>query len=102
MQCDQIRQYLKPYAEGTLPGYKAAWVVQHLAGCQVCAASVATERARMQGAAPPVAAAVEAPGQPAGTEFAAVQRPVPVGLKVAAVALIGAAVVGAFWLLVTT
>lgn len=36
MQCEQIRPYRHEYQEGSLVPYKAAWVVQHLAGCEAC------------------------------------------------------------------
>lgn len=102
MQCDQIRQYLTPYVDGSLPGYKAAWVVQHLAGCSACAATVAAERRRTEGYPPPMAAAAEPCAQQRNTEFEAVQRPVPAGLQVAAAVLLLAAAGGVFWLLVST
>lgn len=104
MQCDQIRQYLTPYVEGSLPGYKVAWVVQHLAGCPACAAAVAGQRSshRPEGNPLPVAAAVEPRHAPADNHFEAVQRPVPAGLQVAAVVLMLAAAGGAVWLLVST
>lgn len=38
MNCSLIRSYLQEYAAGTLPAYKAGWVVQHLAGCEDCSA----------------------------------------------------------------
>jgi predicted anti-sigma-YlaC factor YlaD len=36
VQCEQIRPYHQEYQEGSLAPYKAAWVVQHLAGCEAC------------------------------------------------------------------
>jgi anti-sigma factor RsiW len=102
MQCDQIRQYLTAYVDGTLPGYKTAWVIQHLAGCQVCAAAAAAERRRAADHPLPMAAAAEPRVRPQETNFEAVQRPVPAGVQVAAAVLLIAAAGGAFWLLVST
>ncbi len=44
MQCEQIRKYLAEYVAGELPGYKKAWVAQHLAGCDACRAEAEGER----------------------------------------------------------
>jgi len=99
MQCDQIRPYLEPYAEGTLPGYKVAWVVQHLAGCEACNAAAEARRSPARSAQQvPVAATVE---QPARTEtaFEPVQRPVPLWLQWATAVLVMAAAGGAVWLI---
>jgi predicted nucleic acid-binding Zn-ribbon protein len=38
VNCSLIRSYLQEHAAGTLPAYKAGWVVQHLAGCPDCTA----------------------------------------------------------------
>jgi anti-sigma factor RsiW len=102
MQCDQIRQYLTAYVDGTLPGYKTAWVIQHLAGCQACAAAVAAERRGAEDHPVPMAAAVEPEARRQETDSEAVQRPVPAGVQVAAAVLLIAAAGGAFWLLVST
>ncbi|HYF77451.1 MAG TPA: zf-HC2 domain-containing protein [Symbiobacteriaceae bacterium] len=102
MQCDQIRQYLTAYVDGTLPGYKTAWVIQHLAGCQACAAAVAAERRAAEDHPVPMAAAVEPEARRQETNSEAVQRPVPAGVQVAAAVLLIAAAGGAFWLLVST
>ncbi|HWI51760.1 MAG TPA: zf-HC2 domain-containing protein [Symbiobacteriaceae bacterium] len=99
MQCDQIRPYIDSYAEGTLPGYKVAWVVQHLAGCEACHAAADAARrcpARSVQQAP-VAATVE-PAR-AETAFEPVQRPVPRWLQWATAILVMAAAGGAVWLI---
>lgn len=109
MQCDQIRQYLTQYAEGALPGYKVAWVVQHLAGCEACTAEAErAKRTRQQARTGPEPAPWQPAvrGQPvAGAReqrsengFEAVQRPVPRWLQLATVILIAAAAGGALWL----
>lgn len=99
MQCDQIRPYIESYVEGTLPGYKVAWVVQHLAGCETC--NAAAEAARRQLAphmhVAPVAATVE-PSK-SETAFEPVQRPVPLWLQWATAVLVMAAAGGAVWLI---
>ena len=102
MQCDQIRQYLTAYVDGTLPGYKTAWVVQHLAGCQACAAAVSAERRHVNEHPLPMAATVEPPTRRQEAHSEAVQRPVPAGVQFAAAVLLIAAAGGAFWLLVST
>lgn len=105
MQCDQIRAYLDQYAEGSLPGYKAAWVVQHLAGCPSCTAEA--DAARQKRTLPPPAvaartqtAATTKPDEiPAENAFEAVQRPIPRWLQWATAVLITAATGGAAWVL---
>lgn len=71
MDCEQIRQYLAEYAAGGLPGFKSAWVAQHLAGCAECRhLAGALEEA-------PVAPTTEVFPPGPGPESVAVQRPVP-------------------------
>ena len=98
MQCDQIRRYLEQYAEGSLPGYKAAWVVQHLAGCPACTTAAEEARRDPVGSTPAAAAIEHEPNRPEGA-FEAVQRPVPRWLQWATAILIVVAVGGAVWLL---
>lgn len=70
MHCDQIRPLLRDYRQGSLPGYRAAWVVQHLAGCPDC---------RLAGQSNPTPAPnpipAISPGQPPAS--LPLQRPTP-------------------------
>lgn len=85
VQCEQIQGYLADYASGQLPGFKAAWTAQHLAGCESCSDRLAAIRsgsgARQQALPPveeaPVAATIESVGRLRRTGSVSVQRPVP-------------------------
>jgi len=97
VQCDQIRPYLEQYAEGSLPGYKAAWVVQHLAACPACTGAAEAARRAPDKPAPVVGTSGRNPQLSEG-DFEAVQRPVPWWLQWATAIFIVAAVGGAVWL----
>ncbi|HLN64716.1 MAG TPA: zf-HC2 domain-containing protein [Symbiobacteriaceae bacterium] len=105
MHCSQIEPLLIGYASGSLPAYKAAWVAQHLAGCEACQVLLAAERrkASLPGlpAAAPQACTQEAPA-PAlirrGETSVAIQRPVPAWFRLMAVVVLAAAAAGCVWL----
>jgi hypothetical protein len=112
VQCEQIRPLLDQYAEGTLPGYKVSWVVQHLAGCSDCTAAAgaarsvaqrqpvsASPRATARATVAAVAAVTaEAQRRSAETNLEDVRRPMPHWVRWVAVLLIAAAAGGAAWL----
>lgn len=87
MHCDQIRPLLKDYRKGALPGYRSAWVVQHLAGCPDC--RLAADH--------PIS--VPAPTPAGAPSSAPLQRPVPVWALGAASTAMGLALAGLAWML---
>jgi hypothetical protein len=99
VHCDQIGRYLSDYATGRLPGFKAAWVSQHLAGCETCQKLVEEAgRGRRECLGPaPVAAAAEPLFPPGSPLSEAVQRPVPPGVRRAVAASLVMLVLGAAW-----
>ncbi len=85
MHCEQIRELLPGFTAGTLPNFKAAWVAQHLAGCEAC-------RSLSEALAPiPVAPAAERlaagrPFIPANSSYS-LRRPIPARLWISALLL---------------
>ena len=98
MNCDQIRTYLPDFVAGTLPRPKAAWVVQHVAGCSPCAQALADQRAAA--ARPAAAGSGAAESQTAATAEAAwtdLRRPVPRWVRPVALVAAVLLVAGAAW-----
>lgn len=97
MQCDQIRPLLRDYKQGSLPGYRAAWVVQHLAGCTDC---------WLAGQSTPTPAPDPTPGPPRPatppsqhTASLPVQRPAPAWARGTAAFGLGLLLAGLAWAL---
>lgn len=50
MRCDQVQASLPAFLVGDLPSHKAAWMAQHLAGCQACQSELAAIRLQRKAA----------------------------------------------------
>jgi hypothetical protein len=94
MQCEQVRLWVNDYAAGTLPSYKAAWVAQHIAGCEECK-RLAGQALPPKPTAPPAPALGEVAVTPGGWDTESEAMPLRRTIRCATILAVTAIVLSA-------